>query len=149
MKAVTSQLDYDSDSNDGEYAFSIEGVGMIKEKSKQLIATLPFTDENTNFSTEIGCQLDTGATCNVITHRDLSIINQYANPKLQQSNVKLRLFDGSVMHPLGEVKLKVSKEHCLKFQVINGKQKPILSVQTCQTLELLKISERKNLERIS
>ena len=114
---------------------------MIKEKSKQLIATLPFTDENTNFSTEIGCQLDTGATCNV-THRDLSIINQYANPKLQQSNVKLRLFDGSVMHPLGEVKLRVNKEHCLKFQVINGKQKPVLSAQTCQTLELFKMSEQ-------
>ena len=78
----------------------------------------------------------------MITHRDLSIINQDANPKLQQSNVKLRLFDGSVMHPLGEVKLKVNKEHCLKFQVINGKQKPILSAQTCQTLELLKISEQ-------
>ena len=46
------------------------------------------------------------------------------------------------MHPLGEVKLKVNKEHCLKFQVISGKQKPILSAQTCQTLELLKISEQ-------
>ena len=37
---------------------------------------------------------------------------------------------------------KVNKEHCLKFQVINGKQKPIISAQTCQTLELLKISEQ-------
>ncbi|XP_068726382.1 uncharacterized protein [Montipora capricornis] len=99
VKAVTSELDYDSDSNDDEYAFSIEEVGMIKKKGKQLIATLSFTDKNTNFSTEIDCQLDTGATCNVIIHRDLSIINQDANPKLnQQSNVKLRLFDGSVMH---------------------------------------------------
>ena len=92
-------------SNDSEYAFRIKEVGMIKEKGKQLIATLSFTDENTNFSTEIDCQLDTGATCNVITHRDLSIFHQDANPKLQQSNDKLRLFDGSVMHPLGEVKL--------------------------------------------
>ena len=84
-------------SNDSEYAFRIKEVGMIKEKGKQLIATLSFTDENTNFSTEIDCQLDTGAKCNVITHQDLSIINQDANPKLQQSNVKLRLFGGSVM----------------------------------------------------
>ena len=30
----------------------------------------------------------------------------------------------------------------MKFQVINGKQKPILSAQTCQTLQLLKISEQ-------
>ena len=48
------------------------------------------------------------------------------------------------MDPLGEVKLKLNKEHCLKLQVINGKQKPILSAQTCQTLELLKISEHRN-----
>ena len=82
---------------------------MIKEKGKQLIAMLSFTDENTNFSTEIHCQLDIGATCNVITHRDLSIINQDANPKVQQSNVKLTQFDESVMHPLGEVKFKVQR----------------------------------------
>ena len=32
VKAVTSELDYDTDSHDDEYAFSIEEVGMIKEK---------------------------------------------------------------------------------------------------------------------
>lgn len=55
VEAVTSELDFDSDSLDDEYAFSIEEVGMIKEKGTQLIATLSFTDENTNFSTEIDC----------------------------------------------------------------------------------------------
>ena len=96
VKAVTSELDYDSDSHDDEYAFSIEEVGMIKEKGKQLIATLSFADENSNFSTEIilNLILEPHATWLLI---DLSIINQDANPKLQQSNVKLRLFDASVL----------------------------------------------------
>ena len=57
VEAVTSELDYDSDSHDDEYAFSIEEVGMIKEKGKQLTATLSFTDETTYFSTEIDLSL--------------------------------------------------------------------------------------------
>ena len=88
------------------------------------------------------CQLDTGATCNVLTHRDLSIISQNGNPALQTSKVKLRLFNGSVMKPLGEAKLKVLKEdkqHELKFQVVEGDSKLLLSAETCETLGLLKI----------
>ena len=88
------------------------------------------------------CQLDTGATCNVLIHRALSISSQNGNPALQTSKVKLRLFNGSVMKPLGEAKLKVLKEdkqHELKFQVEEGDSKLLLSAKTCETLGLLKI----------
>ena len=89
------------------------------------------------------CQLDTGATYNVLTHRDLSIISQNGNPALQTSKVILRLFNGSVMKPLGEAKLKVLKEdkqYELKFQVVEGDSKPLLSAETCETLGLLKVN---------
>ena len=82
--------------------------------------------------------------CNVLTHRDLSIISQNGNPTLQSSKVKLRLFNGSVMKLLGEVSLNVCKEdkqqHQLKFQVVEGDSKPLLSAEMCETLGLLKIN---------
>lgn len=44
------------------------------------------------------------------------------------------------METLGEVTLKVNKKHCFKFQVVNGNHKPILSAETCQQLDLIKLN---------
>ena len=103
---------------------------------KQLFASLEFSDAKGRYRTKLECQLDTGATCNVLTHRDPSIISQNGNPALQTRKVKLQLFNGSVMKPLGEAKLKVLKEdkqHELNFQVVEGDNKPLLSAETCET----------------
>ncbi|KXJ04486.1 hypothetical protein AC249_AIPGENE8434, partial [Exaiptasia diaphana] len=139
VKALTCESTEEDEESD-EYAFKVEEIGSVQTKGKQLITKLEFMDTNSRFKTDLDCQLDTGATCNVISHRDLSIINQDGNPTLKRSSVRLRLFDGSVMNPLGEVTLKVNNEHCFKFQVVNGKHKPILSADTCQQLELLKMN---------
>ena len=48
------------------------------------------------------------------------------------------------MKPLGEVTLKVrhkyKQQYTLKFQVVEGESKPLLSAETCETLGLLKIN---------
>ena len=88
---------------------------LCQSKRKATFAKLKFMDNDSRFTTELDCQLDTGATCNVSSHQDASIISQDGNPALQQSKVKLRLFDGSVMETLGEVTLKLNNEHCFKF----------------------------------
>ena len=48
------------------------------------------------------------------------------------------------MKPLGEVKLNVLKEdkqrHELKFQVVEGDSKRLLSAETCEMFGLLKIN---------
>ena len=48
------------------------------------------------------------------------------------------------MKPLGEVTLNINREgqeqHFLKFQVVEGKSKPLLSAETCENLGLLKIN---------
>ena len=101
-------------------------------------------DPDAGYKTKLDCQLDTGATCNVLTHRDLSVICQTAQPAIKNTKVKLRLFNGDVMKPLGEVTLNVNREghepHFLKFQVVERKSKPLLSAETCENLQLLKIN---------
>ena len=69
-------------------------------------------------STQLTCQLDAGATCNVTGIDDLSNIYQDGNPPVQPSKVNLKLFDGSIIKPVGETTLDV---------IQNGKADPMQS----------------------
>ena len=133
-----------SETESDEFFYKVEEVSSVQAKGKQLFTALEFTDATDRFKTTLECQLDTGATCNVLSHHDLSVISQDGNPALQTSKVKLRLFNGSVMKPLGEVTLDVrhadKQQHKLKFQVVEGESKPLLSAETCETLGLLRIN---------
>ena len=144
VKQLAKLTDDEPETDSDEFFFKIEEVSSVQAKEKQLFASLEFSDANARYKTKMECQLDTGETCNVLTHRDLSITNQNGNLTLRSSKVKLRLFNGSVMKPLGEVSLNVCKEdkqqHQLKFQVVEGDSKPLLSAETCETLGLLKIN---------
>ena len=55
--------------------------------------------EQTEHETPSKCQLDTGATCSVLSYRDLSIITQDGNPPMEQRKTKLQLFDESKRNP--------------------------------------------------
>ena len=49
------------------------------------------------------------------------------------------------MKPLGEVNLRVihgGQTQILKFQVVSGNNKPLLSAETCQKLGLLKLGSQ-------
>ena len=124
MHAVTLEADDSSGTDSDDDIFQIEELTTIKGKQgKLLVAKLEFKDVDKNYSTILDCQLDTGATCNVITHHDLAVINQNGDPKVSPSRSKLRLFDGSVMEPLGQANITImkdKKEHCLEFQVVKG-----------------------------
>ena len=65
---------------------------------------------------------------------------------MESSNTKLKLFDGSLMKPLGEVNLRVihggGQAQVFKFQVVGGTNKPLLSGDTCLKLGLLKLGSQ-------
>ena len=106
-------------------------------------ANLVFSDMKEEYHTELTCQLDTGATCNVMSLRDLAVITQTGDPPLKNSKVKLRLFDGSLMKPRGVATLKTHRNGStaqLNFQVVDTKNKPLLSAETCERLGLLKVT---------
>ena len=123
--------------------FKIEEVSNMKTNGKQINANLVFSDMKEAYHTELTCQLDTGATCNVISLRDLAVITQTGDPPLKSSKVKLRLFDGSLMKPRGVATLKTHRNGStaqLNFQVVDTKNKPLLSAETCERLGLLKVT---------
>ena len=47
-------------------------MSSVQARGKQFYASLEFCDPDAGYKTKLDCQLDTGATCNVLTHRDLS-----------------------------------------------------------------------------
>ena len=83
------------------------------------------------------CQLDTGSTCNVISYTDLVQLLQDGNPPLNVTKSKLKLFDGTFMQPVGVVRR--GKQYDLQFQVVESRNKPLLSAETCAQLGLLKV----------
>ena len=91
----------------------------------------------------MACQLDTGATCNVISLHDLSAITQIGDSPMKESSIKLKLFGSSTMKPKGECDLQIKHNgtrQILKFQVVKDKCKPLLSAETCEKLQLIKLS---------
>ena len=61
---------------------------------------------------------------------------------MRKSNSQLKLFEGILISPVGEITLIVGRKgnrRDLRFQVVNSTNKPLLSVETCGQLELLKV----------
>ena len=142
-KGIVNFVQESQDSTDSEESvLKVEDVSSVESCGNRWLAMLSFYCGHNKHETKLKCQLDTDATCNVLSYRDLSIIKQDGNPQMECSKTRLKLFDGSLMKPLGEVNLQVihgGQTQVLKFQVVSGTNKPLLSAETCQKLGLLKL----------
>ena len=102
MELSDAEQETDTDTDTDEFFYKLEEVSSVQARGKQFYTPLEFCNPDTSYKTKLDCQLDTGTTCNVLTHRDLSVICQSAHPAIKNTKVKLRLFNGNVMKPLGE-----------------------------------------------
>ena len=131
-------------SSSDDSCLRVETVSLVQTKAKQSFADIKFfKSAQENFTTALACQLDTGATCNVISLDDLSATAQLGEPPLNESSVKLKLFGGSTMKPIGECSLQIKHNgtrKSLQFQVVKDKCKPLLSAETCEKLQLIKLN---------
>ena len=138
------QLEDSPVSSSHESCLRVETVSLVQAKAKQWFADIKFfKSAQENFTTALACQLDTGATCNVISLDDLSAITQLGEPPLNESSVKLKLFGGSTMKPFGECSLQIKHNgtgQSLQFQVVKDKCKPLLFAETFEKLQLIKLN---------
>ena len=139
-ESVDFAEEVDGNSSD-DSVLHVEEITALKGKGKQLLASLTFIPE-ANQKEQVECLLDTGATCNVISYNKLTQLLQDGDPPLTKSRSKLKLFDGTLLQPVGEIVLvveRLGKLSNLKFQVVEGVQKPLLSTEACEQLELIKV----------
>ena len=127
--------------SEGESVYYVESVGAVEhQQSKRFFVPLRFFDENGEAL--VRCQLDTGATCNVMSFDRLCEIKQSGNPAMQRTTAKLRLYDESLVQALGECNLQCkykSEQHLLNFKIVPGSQQPLLSGETCTSMGLVTI----------
>ena len=89
----------------------------------------------------VKCQLDTGSTNNTISDQDFCKICSDES-KLKDYNVKLKLYDGTILTPRGQNKTQgryKDKSLDLLFQVVEGPLVPLLSAEACEQLGLLQM----------
>ena len=91
--------------SEDEPVYCIESVGTVGHQHKrQFFVVFCFLDEN--WETLVQCQLDTGATCNVMFFEKLREIKQSGKPDMQPTTSKLRLYDGSIVQARRECGLQ-------------------------------------------
>ena len=61
----------------------MEEVTTVEGQGRQVVTNLVFLSKSGHSRTELNCQLDADATCNVMSYDDLSRIVQDGNPQLQ------------------------------------------------------------------
>ena len=79
-----------TDTDDSIYG--VDSIGTAKHiNQKRFFVPLCFKEETGN--TVIDYQLDTGATCNVMSFQDLCEIKQHGHPQMKPSTTKLKFYD--------------------------------------------------------
>ena len=94
-------------------------------------------------SVEIGAHkvtftLDTGAQVNILPH---GVFKGLKGASLQSSSARLTTYSGERLSVVGKAKLlcKVKdKEQMIEFQIVDTRSKPILGLQGCEMLRLVK-----------
>lgn len=133
-----AEWNYSTDSD--EYSNTLT----VTKQDRKLLTTMKVWSERTE--REVMFQLDTGATCNVLSLRDYQLLR---GPRLEKTHTKITCYNGTESTPLGWCYLQAkgkNETQKLKFLVVDvGKQHSLLSMTTCLDMELLHLSETAHL----
>ena len=101
-KRSNSVVVLSEDNSDSDLSvLQVETVSTLAGKGKQVLTELIFCIEDADrvkYKKSIVCQLDTGASCNVISYRDLSILLQNGMPQVEHSSVTLKMYERWLNH---------------------------------------------------
>lgn len=126
-----------NDANDSD-----ESVLKVKvdKQDRKLVAKIQVSPSGVERQTELSFQLDTAATCNILSYVDYRKLEK---PTMGESTATLTMYDGTEVKPMGTCKLNLhaSKEHSFLFQITPTKNMSLLSLDTCIELGLLSINE--------
>ena len=117
----------ESGSEEAVLLITVEKIG------KKLLARVPLRGRDRVETIE--CQLDTAASCNVMSVLDYEKLGK---PKLRNSRTTLSMYDGTARKSLGVVQVGVSnregKPTQLVFELLETRHHTLLSLDTCLKL---------------
>ena len=110
----------------------------------KLLATVNVLAEG-QVSKQITCQLDTAATCNMLSVKDY---HKLGDPPLKPIHARLTMYEGIVVRSKGRCQLEVCDDKRnvpLMFEVVETKHCSLLSLDTCLHLNVLSVNEHVHL----
>lgn len=112
-----------------------ESIGAVHSRGKKWFVTLRLHNKQQQ------CQLDSGATCNVMSYKDK--INLAPDTHLLPSDTRLKLYSGELMSSMGTFETECvirGRKHKLEFEIVKTSQHPLLSGSTCERLGLMQFT---------
>ncbi|KAL3885536.1 hypothetical protein ACJMK2_025588 [Sinanodonta woodiana] len=105
----------ETDSSSDESIYTLNAL-----TDKQWFVNVTMSMPNTPNNKSIKCQIDTGASCNVISASVLSRIAKQKKPRMVPTKTKLKLYDGSTLLPVGKCVIKCTVGRVKKKPGISG-----------------------------
>lgn len=136
----------ESDSDSSDYVANVEEVNVVEKK---ITTGISFSVGKNVKEKKIRCQVDTGASCNVMTLHALKFITD-EQVELEPSVTKLKGFGGQMVPSIGRAVLHhrgESKRFRVAFQVVDLPPKvlpmPLLGYKTCIAIGIVSINSVK------
>ena len=118
-----------------------EEIANVETTKKRWVA--PILMKTKSIKHAVKCQIDSGASCSVISHSLVCKLLQDGNSKLQESKQKLQMYNGSVIISYGVIDIKCEVNQAktkLQFQVVDTKKDPLISASGSLALSLIALN---------
>lgn len=136
-KEYDRKVNYVHENEEEDDELELYAVTNQAGKKKKWFHTLNLNDKKIKFL------IDTGATCNVLSRKDLlSLFDPGEKVKVVKSRSRLMMYNGDSVTPIGRKTLRCTekkKNHDIEFEIMNKDVTPVLSGETCVKLNLVKI----------
>ena len=117
---------------------------IIRRRRRKLLATINVHLADSG-DTELRCQLDTAASCNVLSVSDYE---ELGSPTMMPSSTTLTMYDGSKVQSKGRCHLNLRESgqvQTLIFEVVETKNATLLSLDIFLQLQLIAVAEEVHL----
>ncbi|KAJ7983737.1 hypothetical protein DPEC_G00373440 [Dallia pectoralis] len=138
-----SEEDQDDEGGNLGQIYTTMSIGAVNTQGKKWFVNLPLQNGPQR------CQLDSGATCNVMSIKDKMRLSP--RTALQPSRTRLKLYNSAWMNSMGLFSTQCvirGKRHKLDFEIVQSSQRPLLSGSTCEDLGLIRFTIPEELNSV-
>lgn len=135
-----------SGSDESNFSLEVddEYVGILKgQKGRKIMVPVEMKVKKNNQTQIVQCQVDTGATCNVMSYKELCKLDGTNKPRLHPSTVRIKMYDGNYIPVKGERDLKCAYDgnsYLLNFKIVETTNEvPLLSGESSIKMGVIQI----------
>ena len=130
------------DNQSSDESSSEECFRVTNNKGKQWFSKVNMS--HLGYSRDIICQLDSGATCNVMGYLQYACLVENGDQPITPTKTKLELYGvGAYLQPMSTVYIDCTvrdRSEKLKFYITNTTPTTLLSAESCEILGLLSVN---------